>query len=152
MIIDDPNKNIVCNLNWKQHLFDFDARYHDLNLIFVFDSNAKTFLTSDIFIKAATIVNDKYLRYIKNFNINAFFTHWFVSKKNGDGVIIGNYEDYQKLPTNTNYLMLQRTLCSPRCNFTCLKEFKNGTFINKSQHFRTITILPHYLVQLRRIF
>ena len=36
--------------------------------------------------------------------------------------------------------------------FTCLKEFKNGTFINKRQHFRTITIPPNYLAQIRRKF
>ena len=60
VIIDNKNKNIVCNLNWKQNLFDFDARYRDQNLIFLFDHSTKTFLTSDIFIKAATIVNNEY--------------------------------------------------------------------------------------------
>ena len=74
---------IVCNLNWKQYLFNFDARYRDQNLIFVFDQSTRTFSTSDIFIKAATIVNNKYLRYGKNFDINDFFTDWFVSKKKG---------------------------------------------------------------------
>ena len=29
VIIDNQNKNIVCNLNWKRYLFDFDARYRD---------------------------------------------------------------------------------------------------------------------------
>ena len=62
-------------------------------------------MTSDIFIKAATIVNDEYLRYGKNFDINAFFIDWFVSKKKGNEVVIGNYEDYQKLPANKKYLM-----------------------------------------------
>ena len=37
VVIDNQNKNIVCNLNWKQYLIDFDAFYHDLNLIFVFN-------------------------------------------------------------------------------------------------------------------
>ena len=81
VIIDDQNERIVCNLNWKRYLFDFDARYRDQNLIFVFDHSTRTFLTSDIFIKAATIVNNEYLRYGKNFDINAFFTDWLVSKK-----------------------------------------------------------------------
>ena len=37
--------------------------------------------------------------------------------------------------------------------FTCLKEFKGaGTIIHKCQHFRTITIPPNYLAQLRRKF
>ena len=102
----DQNKNIVCNLNWKRCLFYFDARYRDLNLIFIFESSTKTFLTSDIFIKAATIVTNEYLRYGKNFDVNAFFTDWFVSKKKGNGVVIDNYEDYQKLPANKKYLML----------------------------------------------
>ena len=43
VVIDDQNKNIVCNLNWKLDLFDFDACCRDLNLIFVFDSSTKTF-------------------------------------------------------------------------------------------------------------
>ena len=83
VIIDDQNERIVCNLNWKRYLFDFDARYRHQNLSFVFDQSTRTFLTSDIFIKAATIVNSKYFRYGKNFDINAFFTNWFLSKKNG---------------------------------------------------------------------
>ena len=74
VIIDEQNKNIACNLNWKRYLFDFHAHYRDQNLIFVFDHSTRTFSTSDIFIKAATIANDKYLRYGKNFDINAFLT------------------------------------------------------------------------------
>ena len=36
---------------------------------------------------------------------------------------------------------------------TCLKEFKAaGTIVHKCQHYRTITIPPHYLAQLRRKF
>ena len=54
----DQNKNIVCNLNWKRCLSYFDAHYRDQNLIFVFDQSTRTFLISDIFIKAATIVNN----------------------------------------------------------------------------------------------
>ena len=81
VIIDDQIKNIVCNLNWKGYLFDFEVSYCDLNLIFVFDSSTKVFLTSDTFIKATTIVNNEYLRYGKNFDINAFFADWIVSIK-----------------------------------------------------------------------
>ena len=53
-------------------------RYLDQNLIFVFDHSTRKLLTSDIFIKAATIGNDKYLRNGKNLDINAFFTDWFL--------------------------------------------------------------------------
>ena len=52
-----------------------------VTVIFVSDRSTRTFLTSDIFIKAASIVNDEYLRYGKTFDINAFFTYWFVCKK-----------------------------------------------------------------------
>ena len=89
----------------KRYLFDFDAGYRDQNLTFVFDHSTRIFLTSDIFIKAATIVNNEYLRYGENFDINAFFTDWFVSKKKGNGVVIDNYKDYQKLPANKKYLI-----------------------------------------------
>ena len=54
--MDNQNKNIISNSNRKHYLLDFDVHYHDLNLIFVFDHSTKTSLTSDIFIKAATIV------------------------------------------------------------------------------------------------
>ena len=39
-------------------------------------------------------------------------------------------------------------ICRGTIYFTCLNEFKNGTFINKHQHFKTITISPNYLAQL----
>ena len=39
VFINNQNKNIICNLKWKQYLFDFDARYCDQNLIFVFDQS-----------------------------------------------------------------------------------------------------------------
>ena len=81
----------------------FCVRYHDQKLIFVFDHSTKAFLTSDIFIKAAIIANNEYLRDGTNFNINAFFINWFISKKKkGNGVVIGNYEHYQKLPAKKN--------------------------------------------------
>ena len=70
------------------------------------------------------------LRYGKNFDINAFYTDCFVSKKNkGNGVVIGNYEDYQKLPTNKKYLVsLMQTnnrlyIRRGAIFFSCLKEF-----------------------------
>ena len=143
----------------KQYLFDFDACYRDQNLIFVFDHSTRIFLISDIFIKAATIVNDEYWRYGKNFDINAFFTDWFVSKKKGNGVVIGNYKDYQELPANKKYLIpLMQTnnrlyIRWGAIFFTCLKKFKGAdTIIHKSQHFRSITIPPHHLAQLRTKF
>ena len=76
--------------------------------------------------------------------------------KKGNGVVIGNYEDYHKLPADKKYLMplilTSKGLYIRRgaIFFICLKEFKNGTFINKRQHFRTITIPPNYLAQIRR--
>ena len=70
-------------MNWKRYLFDFDARYRYVNLIFVFNQSTRAFLISDIFIKAATIVNDRYLRYGKNLDTKAFFADWFLSKKRG---------------------------------------------------------------------
>ena len=79
--------------------------------------------------------------------------------KKGNGVVIGNYEDYQKLPANKKYLMpLIQTnnrpyICRGVIFFTCLKEFKGTvTIIHKSEHFRTITIQPHHLAQLRKKF
>ena len=79
--------------------------------------------------------------------------------KKGNGVDIGNYEDYQKLPANKKYLMLLIQtnnglyILQGAIFLTCLKSFKGAdTIIHKSQHFRTITIPPHQLPQLRRKF
>ena len=102
VVIDDQNKNNVFHLNWKQYLFDFDARYRDLNLIFVFNQSIRTFLTSDIFTKAATIVNEEYLRYGKKFDINAFFTNWFVSKKKGMEQLLVTIKIIKNYPQTKN--------------------------------------------------
>ena len=156
VVIDDPNKNIVCNLNWKRYLFDFDACYRDLNFCFSFKH--KNILNKWHFFQSWNHCKRRFLRHGKNFGINAFFTDWLLSKKKENGVVIGNYEEYQKLTTNKKYLMLLIQTNNGLCIhwgtifFTCLKEFKNGTFINKHQHFIIITIPPNYLAQLRRKF
>ena len=49
-------------MNWKRYLFGFDPHYRDQNLIFVYDQNQKKFLTNEIFVKIANIINDDYLR------------------------------------------------------------------------------------------
>ena len=60
--IDDQNKNIVSSMNWKQYLSDFDSRYPDQNLTFVYDQNQSKFLTNEIFPKISNIINDNCLR------------------------------------------------------------------------------------------
>ena len=70
-------------MSWKRYLFDFDSKYNDQNIIFVFDGTKRQFLSTDFFAKAANIVNDEYLRYIKKIDINAFFTDWLENKKKG---------------------------------------------------------------------
>ena len=36
VIRENQNENIVCILNWKRYLFDFDAHYRDQNTLFLF--------------------------------------------------------------------------------------------------------------------
>ena len=74
-----------------------------------------------------------------------------------NGVVTGNYEDYQKLPANKKWLMLliqtsnELYICRGAIFFTLLKDFKGADMIiHKNQHFGTITIPPHQLAQLRR--
>ena len=78
-------------------------------------------------------------------------------QRKGSGVVIGNYEDCPKLPTNKKYLMLliqtnsRLYIRRGAIFFTCLKEFKGAhTIIYKSKHFGTITMPPYQLAQLRR--
>ena len=56
VFIVDQNKNIVSSMNWKQYIFDFDLRYRDQKLIFVYDQNQNKFLTNEIFPKIANII------------------------------------------------------------------------------------------------
>ena len=59
-------------MNWKRYLFYFDSHYHDQNFIFVYDQKRNKFLTNEMF------VNDDYLKYGKNININDTFNKWLL--------------------------------------------------------------------------
>ena len=69
-------------MNWKQYIFDFDLRYRDQKLIFVYDQNQNKFLTNEIFPKIANIINDNYLRYGKNIDINTNLMKRLLKKEN----------------------------------------------------------------------
>ena len=91
--IDDQNKNIVSSMNWKRYLFDFDSHYRNQNLIFVYDQKRNKFLTNELFVKTANIINDDYLRYGKNNNVNDIFNEW-AAKTDNNKLFIGNLADY----------------------------------------------------------
>ena len=69
-------------MNWKQYIFDFDLRYRDQKLIFVYDQNQNKFLTNEIFPKIANIINDNYLRYGKNIDVNTNLMKRLLKKEN----------------------------------------------------------------------
>ena len=91
--IDGQNKNIVSSMNWKRYLFDFDSHYRNQNLIFVYDQKRNKFLTNELFVKTANIINDDYLRYGKNNNVNDIFNEW-AAKTDNNKLFIGNLADY----------------------------------------------------------
>ena len=62
-------------MNSKRYLFDFDSHRHQ-NLIFVYYQKRNKFLTNEIFLKISNIINDDYLRYGKNIDINDIFKEW----------------------------------------------------------------------------
>ena len=80
-------------MNWKWYIFDFDSHYRDQNLIFVYDQKRIKFLTNEIFVKITNIINDDYLRYGKNININDIFNKW-AAKTDNNKLVIGNPADY----------------------------------------------------------
>ena len=88
VIIDNQGKNIVSTLKWDQWNFDFNLHYLRSNLIFVLDRSTGKFVTSNILIELAETINEKYLKIDKRFDINAFFTDWFVTKKNRMGLLL----------------------------------------------------------------
>ena len=92
VVIGDQN-NIVSSMNWKQYLFDFDSHYRDQNLIFVYDQKRNKFLTNEIFVKIANIINDDYLRFARNIHINDTFNEW-AAKTDNNKLVIGNLADY----------------------------------------------------------
>ena len=83
-------------MNWKRYLFDLHSHYRDQNLIFVYDRKRNKFLKNENFVKIANIINDDYLRYGKNININYIFNEW-AAKTDNNKLVIGNLFDHQKL-------------------------------------------------------
>ena len=120
-IIDDQNKDIVTSMNWKRYLFEFDSHYRDQKLTFVYNQKRNKFLANEIFVKIANIINDDYLRYGKNININDIFNEW-TSKTDNNKLVIGNPADYQKLNLDEKMLMT-------------LVQFNNRLFIRSGIEF-----------------
>ena len=90
IVIEIQDTNIVSSMNWKLNLFDFDSHYRDQNLIFVYNKKRNKSLTNEIFVKIGNIINDDYLRYAKNININAIFNEWAAKTDNNKVNIIKN--------------------------------------------------------------
>ena len=105
VIIDDQGKNIVSILKWDRWNFDFNSYYRDQNHFFVLDRSTGKFVTSNTLIEPAEAINKKYLKIDKRFDINAFFTNWFITKKKGNGFVIGSNDNFNKLPSNKKDLM-----------------------------------------------
>ena len=61
--------------------------------MFVYDQKRIKFLTNEIFVKITNIINDDYLRYGKNININDIFNKW-AAKTDNNKLVIGNLADY----------------------------------------------------------
>ena len=105
-------------MNWKQYLFDLDSHYCDKNLIFVYDQKRNKFLTNEIFVNIPNIINDNYLRYGKNININDIFNEW-AAKTDTNKLVVVNLADYQKPNLDEKNLML-------------LVQFNNILFIHSA--------------------
>ena len=110
-------------MNWKRYLFDFDSHYRDQNLTFLYNQKRKKFLANETFVKIANIINDDYLRYGKNININDIFNEW-TAKTDNNKLVIGNVADYQKLNLVEKMLMT-------------LVQFNNRLFIRSGIEFYT---------------
>ena len=122
-IIDDQNKDIGTSMNWKRYLFGFDSHYCDQKLTFVYNQKRNKFLANEIFVKIANIINDDYLRYGKNININDIFNEW-TAKTDNSKLVTGYLADYQKLNLDEKMLMT-------------LVQFNNRLFIRSGIEFYT---------------
>ena len=159
VVIDDQNKNIVSSMNWKRYLFDFDSHYRDQNLIFVYDQKRNKFLTNEIFVKIANIINDDYLRFARNIHINDTFNEW-AAKTDNNKLVIGNLADYKKLNLDEKGLMPlvqfnnRLFICSDIEFYTCIKDLRGMTnsMLEKCQNIRRVELMSQQLTQLRKDF
>ena len=103
-------------MNWKQYLFD-----RDQNLIFVYDQKRNNFLTNQIFVKIANIINNDYLRYGKNININDIFNKWAAKTDNNKSIWLSK--------TKPTFYILKMPVV----------QFKNELFIPSGIEFYTCT-------------
>ena len=157
--IDNQNKNVVSGMNWKRYLFDFDSHYRDQNLIFVYDQKRNKFLTNEIFVKIANIINDDYLRFARNIHINDTFNEW-AAKTDNNKPVIGNLADYKKLNLDEKGLMPlvqfnnRLFICSDIEFYTCIKDLRGMTnsMLEKCQNIRRVELMSQQLTQLRKDF
>ena len=139
--------------------FWFWLHYGDENLIFLYDHKCNKFLTNEIFVKIANIINDYYLRYGKNININDIFDKW-VAKTDNNKLVIGNLFDYQNLNLDEKILMplVQFNnglyICSGIEFYTYIKELRGSTnsMLEKCQNMGRTDLTSQQLTQLREDF
>ena len=133
--------------------------YRDHNLIFVYDQKRNKFLTNEVFVKIANIINDDYLRYGKNMNLDDIFTK-FAAKTDNNKLVIGNLVNYQKLNLDEKILMPlvqfnnRLFICSGIEFYTCIKELGGTTnsMLEKCQNIGRVDLASQQLTQLRKDF
>ena len=144
-------------MNWKRYLFDFDSHYRDQNLIFIFNQKRSKFLTNEIFVKIANIINDDQLRFGKNIHINDTFNEW-AAKTDSNKLVISNLADYKKLNLDEKVLLLlvqlnnRLFICNGIEFYTCIKDLRGMTnsMLAKCQNIRRVELTLQQLTQLRK--
>ena len=134
--------------------------YRDHNLIFVYDQKRNKFLTNKVFVKIANIIiNDDYLKYGKNMNLDDIFNKW-AAKTDNNKLVIGNLVNYQKLNLGKKNLMSlvqfnnRLFICSGIEFYTCIKELRETTnsMLEKCQNIGRVDLASQQLTQLRKNF
>ena len=106
-VIEGERKKNKYSLEWERKYFDFDAHWHDLNVLFVFDKSKNRFISNKFYTEWLYIVDNEYLRHGKKLDVNNFCIDYFISRTKGseNGAVIASKDDYQKIPWNMQYLI-----------------------------------------------
>ena len=114
-------------------------------------------IKNEVFVKIANIINNDYLRYGKNININDIFNEW-AAKTGNNKLVIGNLFDYQKLNLDEKILMLLVQfnngvfIFSSIEFYTCIKKLRGTTnsMLEKCQNIGRVDLTLQQLTQLRK--
>ena len=158
-VIDGKRKKIRYILEWEQKEFGFDAHWHDLNALFVFDKSKDRFVSNTFYTERLYIAHNECLRHGKKLDVNDLYIDYFIKTAKGsekDAVIVSK-DGYQNIPWKRPYLIpIMQTANGPYIRnsitfYICIKHLRPpNTITSQYVHMRKYAIPKTYLDKLNR--